>query len=209
MEHDVGGEATPLIAVDLVLQAFGDAVCRWLAPVSGDGVPQHRGHAQLSRNAQHIGAAATEGRAKVAHRLPGNLLERVAGSNHLFANTSGTGERKVGVAPTVVADKVAGLSNTPHQHGLGLGITAHHEKCRPHITACQGVKQPRSTRRVGTVVKGQGQFSGVRRSDECAPKDSRCGPHGRVSVAARRQSKNGKGAQPCVNFCGHARIHPF
>ena len=200
MKHDVGGGAAARVVSNLLRQFCCDAISGGFHPVAGHGIPCDRYEADGACDAQDGGAARAEGWTEEADGLSGDLGESVAGAGELVADLVCCGASQVGVAPGVIADKVAGVGDAACECGLGLRKTADHEEGGADMVLGKDIEEARRPGGIGTVVEGESQFAGSTRRDEGAAEDLRSGPERSVSVSTTRQS-NGCGDS---NSCGDA-----
>src|ERR1700689_1823359 len=140
VEHDVCCPTPVPVAVDLAYDALRDAIGRGLAPIGGDGVPEHGGHAEIAGNAENYGTTASEGWAKPVDADAGNLLQRVAGAGQLFFDAAGCKDGQVGVGPGVVADRVAGGLDGAYGIGHRLGVAADQKEGCADVVLGQNVE---------------------------------------------------------------------
>src|SRR5579859_3126982 len=109
VENDIGRVATALVASDEAGYSRSDLLRCGRRPVAGDGVPEHRLHAQLAGDAQRGRTASSKGWAEVAHRRTKHLLQLGRGAGQLFVSALCACDCQVGMGPGMVADHVASL----------------------------------------------------------------------------------------------------
>jgi len=207
VQDDVAGPAAALVAVDFPDQTLRDLVGRGLAPVGGHGVPRNRDKAELARESQYIGTASTEGRAKIADGLAGDLRENVARTCDFIEHRGRCGAGEIGVGPGMIADEVAGMGDAARQLRLGPGEFANHEKGSVYVVFGENVEQTRCPCGVGAVVEGEGELAGAARGDERTAEDLRSGPVGGVGKAGHTQTCGSDSAKARANLHDHWYMH--
>src|SRR5580692_5521227 len=97
--------------------------------------------------------------------------------------------------PGVVADEVSGGLDAADESGLCIGVAANEEESGADVMLGENVEQPRSAGGVGTVVKGESEFTGAARGGQRESKELRARRHGGVGVAAGDEAETGESTE--------------
>ena len=187
VEDNVAGDAAGVIALDERGQSRGDVIDVGGLPVGCHCVPGDRGEAEGSGGAQRVGSARAEGGSKEANRLAEDGFELVLGAGEFFEGLAVAGEGKVGMAPAMVGDGVAGLVHLADESGLECGVFADEEEGGAGVVAGENLEQLRGPAGIGAVVEGEGDLVGACRRLEGAAVELRGGPVGGKERAAGEQ----------------------
>ena len=184
VENDVAGVAAAVIAVDLPEQALRDLVGGGFLPILRHRIPRDRDQSELASKLQNIRPPRAKGRAEVADRFAGDFGEQIVGACELVEHVGLPHPREIRVAPGVVANQVSGVGDAAGEFRLSLGKFADQKESRTDIVLGEDVEEARRPCRIGSVVEGESELTGIARGYEGAAEDLRGGPMRRISKTA-------------------------